>query len=193
MSRPQAQSRQHGAGDRNRRLSAGVHEVVKLLTGALLCVLLVGCSTHVWTSAPAASATGTAPATASAAVVIECLDATYPPPLRSPAPGASSGAFCDRAYVAVVTALAGQGGAPTMVVFDRGVYCPTPGLLFAQTTCPGGAIPPSPGGQTAGHALVSFAGTAKQAYLNLWWYGPTLTADLIAIATPPASPTPTAS
>jgi len=160
---------------------------------ALLCVLLVGCGAPIETVTPTASPTGPPGRTATVAVVIECLDATYLPPLRSPAPGASSRAFCDKAWAAVVTALAGQAGVPTTVVFDAGQYCRTADVAALPTACPGGGVEPSDVNQPAGRALVSFAGTPKQAYLNLFWHDTALTADLIAIVTPPPSPTPASS
>ena len=170
------------------RWACGGAERGRATAGALatlLCVLLVGCGAPIVTVT--ASPSGPPSPAATASVVIECLDATYPPPLRSPAPGASSGAFCDRAYTAVVAALGGQGGVPTTVVFDVGQYCLTSDPLALPTACPGGGVLPSDVEQPAGHALVSFAGTPEQAYLNLWWSGPTLTADLMAIAAPPPS------
>jgi hypothetical protein len=96
----------------------------------------------------------------------------------------------------VLAAVAGHGGVPTTVVFDMGAYCPTPGSLRLETTCPGGAFPPSPGGQSLGHALVSFAGTGEQAYLNLWAYPisrTTVTAELIGITVPVFAPSPSPS
>ncbi len=173
---------------------------MRALAVGLLGVALAACTSPNITTSPGPTQTTTPTATVTgtpgpgASVLIECLDATYPPPLPSPPPGYVGGNFCTMAWPVVVAAIAGQSGVPTMVVFDRGIYCPTPGLLFSGTTCPGGGIPPSPGAQSLGHALVSFAGTTEQAYLNLWEYpisGSTVTAQLIAIASPPGtSPAP---
>jgi len=164
---------------------------VAMLGLALAACMAPSPSPTILASAPPAGPT-TTPAP-SASVLIECLDATNPPPPRSPPPGYVGGNFCTIALPVVLAALAGQPGVPIMVVFDAGIYCPTPGLLFPGTSCPGGGIPPSPGGQSLGHALVSFAGTSVQAYLNLWGYpisGATVTAQLIAVASAPPSSTP---
>ena len=163
---------------------------------AMLGLALAACmapspSPTILASAPPVGPT-TTPAP-SASVLVECLDATYPPPPRSPPPGYVGGNFCTIALPVVLAALAGQPGVPILVVFDAGIYCPTPGLLFPGTSCPGGSIPPSPGGQSLGHALVSFAGTSMQAYLNLWAYpisGAAVTAQLIAVASAPPSSMP---
>jgi len=171
-------------------LTASVGRIVKLVVTALMCVLIVGCGAPMVTAGPTASETVSSGPAASAAVVIECLDATYPPPLRSPVAGASFGAFCDKAYAAVVTTLAGQGGVPTTVVFDAGQYCLNSDSFALPTACPGGGVEPSDVDQPAGHALVSFAGTRSQAYLDLWLDGTTVTADLVAIAAPLRSPSP---
>jgi len=88
-------------------------------------------------------------------------------------------------------ALAGTRGVPIRVDLGRGVFCPTPGLLFENTTCPAGGMPPPEGGQWIGHALVTFAGSAAQGYLNIAKNGSSFYAALIAVATPPpATPSP---
>jgi hypothetical protein len=80
---------------------------------------------------------------------------------------------------------------PIRVDLGRGVFCPTPGLLFVQTTCLAGAMPPTEGGQWIGNALVTFDGSAAQGYLNVAKDGSAFRATLIDIATPPpATPTP---
>jgi hypothetical protein len=84
--------------------------------------------------------------------------------------------------------MAGTRGVPIRVDLGSGVFCPTPGLLFEDTTCPGGAIPPEEGGDWVGHALVTFQRTAAQGYLNIAKNGSTFRAALIDIATP-APPT----
>jgi len=88
-------------------------------------------------------------------------------------------------------AIAGTRGAPVHIDLGRGVFCPTPGLLFENTTCPAGGLPPTEGGQWIGNALVTFEGTAAQGYLNIAKDGSTFRAAVIDIATPPpATPAP---
>jgi hypothetical protein len=87
------------------------------------------------------------------------------------------------AEAAVATSFAR--GAILRVDLGRGVWCPTPGLLFANTTCPGGGLPPTTGGQWIGHALISFANRADQAYVNLAKDPGGIHGTLIALATPP--------
>jgi hypothetical protein len=86
--------------------------------------------------------------------------------------------------------LAAVGKDPVIrVELGRGVWCPTPGLLFAKTSCPGGSLPPPEGGQWIGHALVTFSGTPAQAYINIAKNGQTVRGEIIALATqPPATP-----
>jgi len=166
---------------------------MRLLACTVLSVLLVACAapTPTVTTLPSASPVGlTGIPAPTASVRIECLAGTYPPPPLPPPPGYVGENFCTQALPVVLAALTAKGGVPTVVVFASGLYCPTPGALFRDSSCPGGGIPPTPGGQWLGHALVSFAGTATQAYLNLWAYpisGSTVTAQLIAIASPPSS------
>jgi hypothetical protein len=74
---------------------------------------------------------------------------------------------------------------PSRVELGSGVFCPTPGLLFENTTCPAGGLPPADSGQCIGHAVVTFAGFAAQDYLNIEENGSTFQAALIAAATPP--------
>ena len=124
---------------------------------------------------------------------------TAPTPVPSPKVECSELAAADCAPVAEAAlqtvaglhALAGTRGVPIRVDLGRGVFCPTPGLLFEDTSCPGGSIPPKEGGQWIGHALVTFEGSAAQGYLNIAKDGSTFRAALIDIATPPpATPDP---
>lgn len=174
-------------------------QAMRGLAVGLLSLAVVACTSPNVTASPGPAQT-TSPAAIvtstpipNASVLIKCMDATYPPPPPSPSPGYVGGNFCTNAWPAVLAALEGQGGVPTMVVFASGLYCPLPGMLFPGITCPGGGIPPSPGGQSLGHAVVSFAGTADQAYLNVWQdplSGLHMTAQLIGIASPPPSQSP---
>jgi len=75
---------------------------------------------------------------------------------------------CGPAADAAGVAVLDQPGAVTLIELGSGVYCPTAGLLFADTSCPAGALSPVPGGVAVGHALVSFGDSPEQAYLNLW-------------------------
>ena len=68
-------------------------------------------------------------------------------------------ADCLATESAILAQAAGQYGRPTRVELGRGVWCPTPGLLFKDTTCPAGGMPPPDGGQWIGHGLVTFAGS----------------------------------
>ena len=70
----------------------------------------------------------------------------------------------------------------------RGVWCPTPGLLFLNTSCPGGGLPPADGGQWIANGLVTFRDSPAQAYLNIARSGSVIKVKAIALATPPPSP-----
>jgi hypothetical protein len=95
---------------------------------------------------------------------------------------------CAAAASAVLESLTRNEGIPTTIEIGRGVWCPTPGLLFESTTCPAGGIPPTEGGQWIGHALVTFRDSPAQAYLNIARSGTVVRAKSIALATPPPSP-----
>lgn len=112
-----------------------------------------------------------------------------PTPVPSPKVECSelAAADCAPAAKAALSAIAGQGGLPIRVDLGSGVFCPTPGLLFERTTCPGGSLPPPEGGQWIGHALVTFEGSVAQGYLNIAKNGSTFRAALIAVATPAPS------
>lgn len=94
-------------------------------------------------------------------------------------------ADCEAAVAATLSALAGRGGTPTHVELGTGVWCPTPGMLFTKSTCPGGGLPPQDGGAWIGHARVRFAGSPEHAYLNIKRSGEAVGAHFIALATPP--------
>jgi hypothetical protein len=99
---------------------------------------------------------------------------------------------CPAAASAVLVLASGRNGLATQGDLGRGVWCPTSGLLFANTICPGGAMPPPKGGQWIGHALVTFAGSPAQAYVNVAKNGQAIRGMFIALATPPpATPAPT--
>ena len=98
---------------------------------------------------------------------------------------------CPDATSAALTAAAGRNGVVVRIELGGGVWCPTPGLLFANTTCPGGALPPAEGGQWIGHALVTFAGSTAQAYINIAKNDQAVRGEFIALATPrPETPSP---
>ena len=94
---------------------------------------------------------------------------------------------CADAARAALAATRTLPGVPIRVELGPGVYCPTPGLLFANTSRPGGGFPPPKGGRWIGHALVTFALSARQAYLNIADEPTGLRAELITTATPPPS------
>jgi hypothetical protein len=76
-------------------------------------------------------------------------------------------------------------GTPAIVELQSGVFCPTQGLLFAGTTCPGGSLPPPEGGRWLGSALITFRGTTAQAYVNISLNSGVVGAHVIALASPP--------
>lgn len=93
---------------------------------------------------------------------------------------------CEAALSAASSvALASNNGVVVRIELGRGVWCPTPGLLFAGTSCPAGGLPPPGGGHWIGHALVTFADSATQAYINIAKNGQAIRGELIALATPP--------
>jgi hypothetical protein len=121
-------------------------------------------------------------ATAAAiALVVGACDSTAPSASPTVTCGDIASSDCQAAGEAALEAVAGKGAA-TRVELGRGAYCATSGLLFEDTTCPGGA---GLGVDAVGHALVTFQGTDAQAYLNIVQSGSTLSGSLIAIATPP--------
>ena len=98
-------------------------------------------------------------------------------------------ADCSPAAAAVLKVAAGSVGRVSRVELGGGVWCPTPGLLFADTSCPAGAMPAPDGGQSFGHGLVTFQGIRPQLWVNLDRLGQSISATLIALATvPPESP-----
>jgi hypothetical protein len=116
-------------------------------------------------------------------------------PTQIPSPTVSCGDLavtdCPAAAAAALTSAASRNGTPIRVDLGRGVWCPTPGLLFADTMCPGGSLPPPEGGQWIGHALVTFAGSPAQGYINIAKNGQTVRGEFITLATPPpATPSP---
>jgi hypothetical protein len=65
-------------------------------------------------------------------------------------------------------------------------------MLFADSTCPAGSLPPPEGGAWIGHALVTFAGSPAQAYINIAKNGSAVRGAFIDVATPPpTTPAPT--
>jgi hypothetical protein len=126
------------------------------------------------------------------------VDAILDPTRGWPADNASSPSIscsdalpipdCAAAASAVLGSLSGNDGVPTNIEIGTGVWCPTPGLLFENTSCPAGGMPPTDGGQWIGHALVTFRNSPAQAYLNIARSGTVVRAKSIALATPPPSP-----
>jgi hypothetical protein len=96
-------------------------------------------------------------------------------------------ADCAAAAIAVLGSISTDQGFPTAIEIGAGIWCPTPGLLFADTSCPAGGLPPAEGGQWIGYALVTFADTSAQAYLNIARSGLVVHATAVAMATPPPS------
>jgi hypothetical protein len=76
---------------------------------------------------------------------------------------------------------------PKSIEVGDGIWCPTPGRLFANASCPGG-IMPADGGQWVGHARVTFESTTAQAYINIAKSGTVVRAKTVALATPPPLP-----
>ena len=97
---------------------------------------------------------------------------------------------CGAAADAVILALAGQPGRVVRISLNEGVFCPTPGLLFANTTCPGGALSPIPNGASVGSAIATFDGATDDAYFNLWKADGRVRAFFIARVTALVTPSP---
>ena len=125
------------------------------------------------------------------------VDAILDPARGWPADNASSPSLtcaelaipdCAAGASSVLESLTGDHGIPTMIEIGSGVWCPTPGLLFANTTCPAGGMPPTDGGQWIGHALVTFGSSTAQEYVNISRSGSVVRTKSIASATPPPSP-----
>jgi hypothetical protein len=158
-----------------------VYPAMKTLAAVVLCVLVAACATPVPSAftpplpTPTAASSATESPTSSPMVVV-------PPVLTC---GDLAIADCLAAESAILAQAAGQYGRPTRVELGRGVWCPTPGLLFKDTTCPAGGMPPPDGGQWIGHGLVTFAGSPAQAYLNVAKNDQIIRGTLVALATPP--------
>jgi hypothetical protein len=123
------------------------------------------------------------------------LDAADWPPANVPPPHLSCTDIldpdCGAIEGAVLETLTADDGVAMDIDVGGGVWCPTPGLLFENTTCPGGALPPPEGGQWIGYALVTFADSEAQLYVNISRSGTVVRAKTIALATPPpGSPRP---
>ncbi len=94
--------------------------------------------------------------------------------------GGLATADCRAAESAALNAVSGNGTA-THIDLGGGVFCTQRGQLFGD--CPG--IGPAPeGGDWIGNAVVTFAGSPVQAYLNIAKNGQTVTATMITQATP---------
>jgi len=152
---------------------------MKTLAAVVLCVLVAACASPVPSSFTPSLPTPTA--ASSAAQPSSSLTVVVPAVLTC---GDLTIDDC-RDAGSVVLATAERYGKATQVELGGGVWCPTPGLLFANTNCPGGAVGPPDGGQWIGHGLVTFAGSAAQAYVNVAKNGQTIRARFIALATPP--------
>jgi len=81
-------------------------------------------------------------------------------------------------------------GHPVRVELGSGIFCPDAAQLFLGGSCPGGALFPPGGGETIGSALVTFAGSTKQAYINLARDAIGVHAYLVAVASPPPTSSP---
>jgi hypothetical protein len=77
-------------------------------------------------------------------------------------------------------------GRITLIELGRGRICPLG--PFTTTTCPAGALPPADGGEWLGFAVVTFAGTTEQAYLNVAKDGMQVRGVMVALATPEPEP-----
>jgi hypothetical protein len=115
-----------------------------------------------------------------------------PSPVASPSPGGLSvscdlpAADCLRALPATLDAVRSVGAPPAHVTFALFMLCSQP--IFLDGPIAGFCLinAPAHASQRLGHAVVTFAGVSRWAYLNLW-AGPTSTvADLIAVRTQPA-------
>jgi hypothetical protein len=113
--------------------------------------------------------------------------AASPVPVPTISCGDLGAADCSDAATAALRAAAAHGTA-IRVELGRGIYCGNPALLFGGTTCPQA---PEEAGRWVGHALVTFAESSAQAYLNIVKSGRRVPADFITLATPqplPSSP-----
>ena len=99
--------------------------------------------------------------------------------------GSLAASDCEAAADAVIVALAGQPDRVVGIALHGGMFCPTPGMLFTNTTCPGGAISPIPNGTAVGSAMATFEDATDAAYLNLWNADGRIRAFFIARATAP--------
>jgi hypothetical protein len=108
-------------------------------------------------------------------------------PTAVPSPVVSCGdlpvADCSDAAAAALATAAAH-GTPVRVEVGRGVFCSDPDRLFGMTTCL--QLPPA-GGRWVGHAVVTFAESPAQAYMNIVQSGRRVGADFIALATPQPS------
>ncbi len=113
-------------------------------------------------------------------------------PTPAPSPQVSCGDFpsgdCQAAAAAALT-VAGSHGTAIRIELGLGIYCPS-GPAFERTTCPAGVAPPAIGGVWIGHALVTFAGSSGQGFVNVAKEGETIRGMLTGLATPPPSSSP---
>jgi SecDF, P1 head subdomain len=103
---------------------------------------------------------------------------------------------CPAAAQAALAAVAGQAMTPTRVELGSGVFCPTPdfdGRPIPNTSCPSTVVAPPSGATWIGHAVVSFATSSDQAYIDLAKDPSGIKAVLVAIGPPPPTPLPASS
>jgi hypothetical protein len=98
-----------------------------------------------------------------------------------------AGECADAAEAALATAALWPSSNPVRIDLGRGVFCANAELLLQATTC---LQHPREGERWIGHALVTFADSSAQAYMNIVQSGRRIGAEFIALATPRPSPSP---
>ena len=95
-------------------------------------------------------------------------------------------ADCQRALPATLDAVRGVGALPAHVTFAQPMLCSQP--MFLDGPIAGLCVvnPPPHAPQRLGHAVVTFQGISRWAYLNLWAGASSTIAQLIAVRSEPA-------
>ena len=153
---------------------------MKPLVGLIATLLIVAaCATPSPTPSPSSTA--------------NVSPTVVPTPTPDPSSQVSCGDFptgdCEAAIAAVLMLneellVAGSHRTAIRIELGRGIYCPL-GPAFETTTCPAGAMPPAIGGVWIGHALVTYAGTSFQGFVDVAKDGQTIRGTITGVATPP--------
>ncbi|HTS14879.1 MAG TPA: hypothetical protein VMH24_04370 [Candidatus Sulfotelmatobacter sp.] len=114
------------------------------------------------------------------------VPALTPSATPSVACGFANPADCQAALGPTLAAVPTIGHPVTTVTFATGQLCQVPSLVFSGAFCPS-YLPPGTT-RAVGNAVVAFAATTDEAFLNVFVGAQGIVVDFITVATPPTSP-----